>query len=540
MSLRLHTGTGLSLLGMIAVMSGCASPETGDAGGAAPTGAAVTTGGADCSALQCDPHASCAVAGGSAACHCHDGFEGDGTTCTDVDECAKGTAKCDPSATCVNTPGSFQCTCKQGYSGDGTSCVDVDECAPGTTSCDPNATCQNLAGSFMCACNPGFMGDGKTCTDVDECAQGTAGCDPNATCKNLSGGFACKCNTGFVGDGKTCTDITSCAQVGCGMNATCLNNGGVFSCACDPGYSGDGVTCVDIDECQQMTANCDVNATCQNNGGSFTCACKAGYAGNGVTCTSITMGTPGDVAINAAADTTASTAVTLSLQEPGNLIQDPGGESGSLASWQVLQSGGDGWASTPANRLFGERAFITSFSLDTRSQLLDLTTLGYTQQQLDAAPSITVHEWYQGTGVPSNLSDQFYLKVELRSANNTVLAALDPSATTTKTSAPWQVSAQTFTGYGPGLRYVYFEDGGQDMEFWAGQYGAAMDGASVVVGDVQVSFSNDNTTWSAWQPFAPTLPWTLDLASGMKTVYVKYMDGSGSVWPAVSDTILLQ
>ncbi len=144
--------------------------------------------------------------------------------------------------------------------------------------------------------------------------------------------------------------------------------------------------------------------------------------------------------------------------------------------------------------------------MDTRSQLLDLTTLGFTQAELDAAPPIGVHEWFQGAGVPANLADTYYLKVELRAADNTVLASLNASATTSTASAAWQASTQTFTGYGAGLRYVYFEDGGQDKEFWAGQYGSAMDGASVVVGAVQVRFSNDNATWSAWQPFTVTAP----------------------------------
>ena len=38
-----------------------------------------------------------------------------------------------------------------------------------------------------------------------------------------------------------------------------------------------------------------------------------------------------------------------------------------------------------------------------------------------------------------------------------------------------------FSGYGSGLRYIYFEDGGKDREYWAGQYEPALDAASVTI-----------------------------------------------------------
>jgi hypothetical protein len=533
--MRSRKNAALGFLLMVAAPFGCATATrqgTGDGEGGSKSPTCVTAG--------CDENASCADADAGPSCTCNEGFEGDGKTCTDIDECANGTAKCDAKATCQNTPGSFTCTCKPGYGGDGKTCAELDECQQ-AAACDPNATCYDTNGSYTCICKPGFSGDGKTCTDIDECQQGMTACDPHATCTNIPGGYACKCNAGYTGNGKTCNHGDECVGGGgCDPHATCENTADGHMCTCKQGYTGDGKTCADVDECQLGMTDCDANADCQNTAGAYTCTCKAGYIGNGLSCTAAGLGLPGEVNIEAGAISIASTSVTLYLLEPGNRLENPGGEAGDLSGWQNVTNGGSGWAVTSGDvntHLFGQKGFITSYMLDTRSQLVDLMALGYGQADLDAAPPITVSEWFHGAG--PNTADPYYLKVELRAADNTVLASLNPNATTSKASGAWQSATQTFTGYGPGLRYVYFEDGGQDTEFWAGQYGAVMDGASVVVGDVMMRFSNDNVNWSEWQPFAPTATWTLEPGSGMKTVYVQFEDVKGTLWPSVSDTITL-
>ena len=46
----------------------------------------------------------------------------------------------------------FGCECSDGFDGDGYSCLDLDECALDTDGCDENAICSNTHGAFECSC----------------------------------------------------------------------------------------------------------------------------------------------------------------------------------------------------------------------------------------------------------------------------------------------------------------------------------------------------------------------------------------------------
>ena len=80
--------------------------------------------------------------------------------------------------------GSYDCKCNSGYDGDGITCSDVNECLvrdltqalevfdkldnsfkslknPQKTKCNNKATCTNTVGSYTCACTEGFFGNGQ-------------------------------------------------------------------------------------------------------------------------------------------------------------------------------------------------------------------------------------------------------------------------------------------------------------------------------------------------------------------------------------------
>jgi hypothetical protein len=54
-----------------------------------------------------------------------------------------------------------------------------------------------------------------------------------------------------------------------------------------------------------------------------------------------------------------------------------------------------------------------------------------------------------------------------------------------------------------------------------------------------MSFSNDGSTWSDWQPYAATAIWSLDPGDGEKTVFARFRDAAGNISPVAYDSIVL-
>jgi hypothetical protein len=83
----------------------------------------------------------------------------DGTVLGDPCTMCSANATCDP---VQEDP----CTCKPGWQGNGRSCQDVDECATDNGGCGENGYCVNEPGTFTCDCHSGYAWDGETCASV--------------------------------------------------------------------------------------------------------------------------------------------------------------------------------------------------------------------------------------------------------------------------------------------------------------------------------------------------------------------------------------
>ncbi|MGH0147096.1 UNVERIFIED_CONTAM: hypothetical protein FKN15_021979 [Acipenser sinensis] len=106
--------------------------------------------------------------------------------------CERHTSPCGPRvqfchahATCDYSSGTVSCVCKQGYQGDGTTCEEVDPCSnPERGGCSVNAKCIKTGpGTHICQCLVGWRADGDECQEINNCMEpNRGGCHENANC----------------------------------------------------------------------------------------------------------------------------------------------------------------------------------------------------------------------------------------------------------------------------------------------------------------------------------------------------------------------
>ncbi|XP_031430188.1 cartilage oligomeric matrix protein [Clupea harengus] len=175
---------------------------------------------------------------------------------------------CHPGVKCTETPNGIRCgPCPDGLVGNGTHCTDVDECT--VMPCHMGVRCINTSPGYRCGpCPAGYTGpqvhgvglahamtNRQTCKDINECEVANGGCVENANCINTPGSYRCTCKKGFVGDQNTgCRADRGCddGQVNpCHTNADCIpQQDGTIECVCHVGWAGNGYFCgpdVDID-----------------------------------------------------------------------------------------------------------------------------------------------------------------------------------------------------------------------------------------------------------------------------------------------------
>jgi hypothetical protein len=58
-------------------------------------------------------------------------------------------------------------------------------------------------------------------------------------------------------------------------------------------------------------------------------------------------------------------------------------------------------------------------------------------------------------------------------------------------------------------------------------------------GVAKMRFSDDNITWTSWEPYFTTTPWVLTAGDGTKTVYAQFMDNAGLTSNIYEDSIIL-
>lgn len=199
----------------------------------------------------CDENASCAEQIDGVLCECNEGWDGDGTSCEDIDECLKPDV-CASGAHCVNREGDFVCECNHGLTStdpENIACADIDECDTEEVLCAEHAECLNLWGTYECRCERGYRSSDPAtvgCEDVNECVAGDP-CADNTDCANTIGGFVCTCQSGYDGRDpyeEDCWNINECEDNPCHEDAWCEDFEGSYACHCEDGFIGSGHVCI--------------------------------------------------------------------------------------------------------------------------------------------------------------------------------------------------------------------------------------------------------------------------------------------------------
>lgn len=171
-----------------------------------------------------------------------------------------------------------------------------------------------------------------------------------------------------------------------------------------------------------------------------------------------------------------------------NLLKNPYGEE-ELEYWELTENGGSMWKVEDIPGDCGHdfasdgvsKYFATSFELCLKRQLINLLDEGYSAEELDTQPPVTIEDWYCGR---TDCGCTYQINVCLLDENQEVIQEFKPNPVTLEPDTDdcsWKQVSHCFTEYGPGLRFILFEHGGQDTRYWDGWFGVRVTGSSVNV-----------------------------------------------------------
>jgi hypothetical protein len=147
-----------------------------------------------------------------------------------------------------------------------------------------------------------------------------------------------------------------------------------------------------------------------------------------------------------------------------------------VSGWEIIQNGGSGYGCSSGHS--GSYGIITSYDWFKIRDEIDLVSKGYSTSQLDSAPDVDVSAWFRGH-YSGQCADRGSIKVELRNSGHGLITEWLTGTFSTPSDCSWTQKSNTFSGYGTGLRYIYIEIWGMDVEYWAGQYGSVFDDVNV-------------------------------------------------------------
>ncbi|NXX91935.1 FBX6 protein, partial [Centropus bengalensis] len=172
-----------------------------------------------------------------------------------------------------------------------------------------------------------------------------------------------------------------------------------------------------------------------------------------------------------------------------NLIKNPCAE-GNFDHWKLDHNEGDKWRVEAMPGEHGtqildptvRKYFVTSYGPCFKSQLITLQKEGYWNQLMDEKrPEIVVKDWYAAR---FDCGCRYELTVRLLSEDYLVLEEFHPEPVVIEqwSDAMWREISHTFQNYPPGVRYIWFQHGGQDTQYWAGWYGIRVTNSSITIG----------------------------------------------------------